>query len=99
MYSTFKYEGPNSLPICRGVISRGGHFCVKRGCTYSSHQAKVWESRWMEEGFYILEAVGLKAYLEPCLTMMEANRLSTSRETLGDGKKTKEVWAAIFRHL
>jgi hypothetical protein len=53
----------------------------------------------MEEGFYILEAVGLKAYLEPCLTMMEANRLSTSCETLGNDKKTKEVWAAIFRHL
>jgi hypothetical protein len=53
----------------------------------------------MEEGFYILEAVGLKAYLEPCLTMAEANHSSTSREILGGGKKTMEVWAAIFRHL
>jgi hypothetical protein len=53
----------------------------------------------MEEGFYILEAAGLKVYLEPCLTMAEANRLSTSHEILGNSEKTMEVWAAIFRHL
>ena len=61
-----------------GIISEGGRFCIKRGCMYASHQAKVWDARPMEEGYYILEVAGLKAYLEPCLPMVEVNHLATS---------------------
>ena len=98
MYSIFKYVGPDSLLICGGIISEGCCFCIKKDCTFASNQTKFWGSRSMEEGFYILDVVGLKAFIKPCLPMAEANCLSIGREVLGKGEKPMEiwVWAAIF---
>jgi hypothetical protein len=63
-------------------------FFASRETACTPATIKVWESRLMEKGFYILDTVGLKAYLEPCLLLADANYSSTSWAILEGSKQT-----------
>ncbi len=63
--------------FCVGLISTGGRFCTKRNCKFQSHCTKAWEGGRMFPGFYVLGAMGQKAYLEPFLLMEVGMRSAT----------------------
>jgi hypothetical protein len=53
----------------------------------------------MFPGFYVLNAMGQKAYLEPFLPMEVGVKSATGRAVISEGEQTMEAWLVIFCHL
>jgi hypothetical protein len=85
--------------FCGGIIAKGGRFCTKLNCNYSSHRNKAWGGGKMEPGFYIINQAAQKAYLDPFLPLANGMYSRTGRSVLADGEQTLDAWAAIFCHL
>ncbi len=99
MYSLLKFEGVGTQGFCGGVITKGGHFCTRTNCKYSSHCNKVWDGGKLEPGFYIVDIATQKAYLKPFLPLANGMWLRTGRTILANGEQTLEAWVAVFPHL
>jgi hypothetical protein len=98
-FSLLKFEGPGTQAFCGSIIAKGGRFCTKLNCNYSSHHNKAWEGGKMEPSFYIVNQAAQKAYFDPFLLLANEMYSRTGRSILADGEQTLDAWAAIFCHL
>ena len=72
---------------------------MHKDCAFQTHKTKAWEAREMQEGFYLLDTIGLKVYLESCLLLEDAVYLATGQMILLEGKQTMDLWMTIFCRL
>jgi hypothetical protein len=99
MYLILKCEGVGTQDFCSRVIAKGGCFCTRMDCSYSSHHNKAWDGNRLKPGFYIVNLMAQKAFLEPFLLLVDGLWSRSGRSVLLDGEQTMESWAVVFRHL
>lgn len=93
-------HGPGTC-ICGGVIARGvqgqfpDRFCLKTGCTFTSHRTKSYLGNLVRGAYYVRENESY-GYLELCLTPEAA--LLAPPEVL-EGQNNVTGWKAIIRQL
>jgi hypothetical protein len=98
-YLLLRFEGPGTQSFCGGIIARGGHFCMKMDCGFSTHCTKAWDGGTMEPDFYIVDAMAQKTFLEPFLPLANGMWSRTGQSILANGEQPLEFWVAVFRHL
>ncbi len=76
MYLILKFEGVGTQDFCGGVIAKGGDFCTRKDCSYSSHRIKAWDGNGLKPGFYIVNLTKER------LSLSHSSRWQTSMVTL-----------------